>query len=595
MGNNKFFLTNKLKNSILFIAFIIQPILVQAIDNTLGIQPERLSTNEAEFYNESAETILPLPSLPELPPIENDGSLSSLSYIEVKGFKFKGNKNFSDAELREVTWSYIGNISAEELQEAKNKITEHYIKNGYINSGAIIPDQKIDDGVIFIEIIEGILLNIDVTGNEKLRTSYIKERLRDKTGDTLEIQKLQERLQMLQQNPRLKRIQAELGPGIRLGESILRIDVKEDRPYDFEVGVNNHRSPSVGAYRGEFKFWHHNITGIFGEQNGWGDTLYLRYGLTKGLKDYTIRYDVPINHYYGTSLSFNIERSDSEVVEEPFKPLNIESEADTYAISIHQPIIKTPKESFDLALKFEKRMSKTYLLGQGFSFSPGVDEGESDLSVIRFSQSWVKRSTVEVLAARSSFNFGIDVFDSTIDKDILIENAPDSRFFTWLGQFQYVRQLNFLESANKKLGKSQIILRADVQLAREDLLPLEKLSIGGATTVRGYRENLLTRDNGFISSIEWRIPVFNFAIAGKNIEDGKVEIAPFIDYGRAWNTDIDTPDPTKIYSIGIGIRWSPNEHIYTQLYWGHALRDIPAPEDKDLQDDGVHFQLNAAF
>lgn len=524
-----------------------------------------------------------------LPPVEPGQFLSSLGSIKIKQFQFEDNHVFSDKELAEITQPYVKELSAEQLQDVKNEVTQFYIGKGYINSGVIIPDQKVADGIVTIKVIEGTLFRVNVTGNEKLYPSYVEKRLKGKEGVALNINELQERLQMLQQNPRIERLQAELGPGVKLGEGLLKINVVEDSPHQLEFVFNNYRSPSVGAYRGEIKYWHHNVTGsLMGK--GWGDTLYLRYGLTEGLKDVTLRYDIPLHH--NTTLSFNIERSDSEVVEEPFKKLEVESEADTYAITLHHSLYKKPQGYFDLALRLEKRMSKTFILNRPFSFSPGVQDGETDLSVIRFSQEWVKRTTTSVIAARSSLNFGVDALDSTINDDGL----PDSQFFTWLGQFQYVGQLDFFKTP--WLNNSRIIFRTDFQWAREDLLPLEKLSIGGATTVRGYRENLLTRDNGLISSLEWRIPMpFQLQIPGlsQKPEDGKVEFTPFIDYGRSWNTDIDTPEPKDIYSAGLGVRWKANENIQAQLYWGYALRDVPEQEDKDLQDNGVHFGMSVLF
>jgi len=579
------------KQSMLILGLMLLPISQHVLAAGESLEP--LDRPNAEMLPES-KPILESPSLPELPPISQDEKqLSSMAYIEVKQFQFEGNEAFSDAELTEMAQNYHGKITAEQLQRFKNEITTNYVKKGYINSGAIIPDQQIADGIIKIQIIEGKLSKVEVSGNERLRKSYITTRLQGKKGVTLNIDRLQERLQILQQDRRLSRINAELGPGIKLGEGILKLNVKEATFYDAIFTFNNYRSPSVGAYRGQVEFNHRNVTGLFGE--GFGDTFYFRYGLTEGLNDYSLRYEFPLNQ--NTWLSMNVERSDAEVVEYPFSMLNIESEAKTFAVTLRHSLamFKKPEQSLNLSLRIEKRTSQTFLgpeIPMPFSFSPGVGEdGKSKLSVIRFSQDWIKRSSYDVFAARSSFNFGLDAFDSTINENDL----PDSKFFTWLGQFQYVRRLNF--DALKKLDnlhRSQIIFRTDLQWAEENLLPLEKLSIGGATTVRGYRENLLTRDNGLISSLEWRIPVFKLPIKGisKTPEDGEIYVAPFIDYGRSWNTEIDTPNPKSISSVGLGLRWNPNRAINTQIYWGHALRDIQEPDDKDLQDDGIHFELS---
>jgi hemolysin activation/secretion protein len=573
----------------LLLTLLHQPVLAQFTPESNTAPPlDRPSYKTSE----ESSPVLELPPLPDLPVIPQDQQLlSSLPRLEVKQFLFEGNTVFSTQQLEQITQDYLREITAEELQEVKNQITALYIKAGYVNSGAIIPDQPVTDGTVTIKIIEGKLVRVEVSNNQKLRTSYIEKRLKNHEGEALDINRLQERLQILQQNPRLTRIQAELGPGVKLGEGILNVKVDEAKPYEFGFKFNNYRSPSVGAYRGEITGQHRNVTGIFGEKLGFGDTFYARFGLTEGLKDYSFRYELPLNHYE-TSLSFLVERSDSDVVESPFNQLDVESEADTYAVIFKQPVpwLRTPGRSLDFSLRFEKRASKTFLLGRPFSFSPGVQNGESKLTVLRFSQDYLDRSSYDVIAGRSSFNFGLDALDSTINED----GTPDSKFFSWLGQFQYVRRFDLTE----RFKNSEFIFRFDTQLANESLLPLEKLSIGGATTVRGYRENYLTRDNGLISSMEMRIPIFKMPIPGlsKNPEDGQISIAPFIDYGRAWNDSSDVNDfDDDIVSTGVGLRWLPNRYIHAQVYWGKALTDVEEQEDKDLQDDGVHFEISVRY
>lgn len=573
--------------------YFIMVLLLSLLNGQLLAQArsEKQGGTQAEPTNPLSITDVsptPTPPLPALPNIrQEEQTLSSVASIFVKRFQFEGNQVVSTQQLSQLLESYQNReLSAEQLQEAKNQITQYYINHKFINSGAIIPDQKVANGIITIKIIEGKLSEVEVSGNKRVRTAYIQKRLVDKKGVPLNLDVLQERLQLLQQNPLFERINAELGPGLSLGEGILKINVEESRPYHFQFNFNNYRSPSVGAYRGEIVGWHHNVT-------GWGDTFYARYGygFQRGLKDYNFKYNLPINRY-DTAIALHLEHSDAKVVEAPFDRIDIESGADTYALSLTQPLLKKPNKSLDLGLKLEKRQSETTVLDHLFSFPEGGKNGESNLSVIRFSQDWLNRSRTEVIAARSSFNFGIDAFNATVD------NSPDSRFFTWLGQFQYVRRLDFLH--NPLLQASQVLFRVDLQKANQGVLSLEKFSVGGATTVRGYRENQMTRDNGLISSLEWRLPLpflqWRLPKLSKNPEDGIPQLATFIDYGRAWNESSKIPDdPKDIYSIGLGLHWSPSQYINTELYWGHALRDIPEPTDKDLQDDGIHFELSLLY
>jgi hemolysin activation/secretion protein len=568
---------------VLLLSLLNGQLLAQAGSEEQGTQIKPI--NPLSVTDDSPTPIPPLPALPNIR--QEEQTLSSVTSIFVKRFQFEGNQVVSTQQLSQLLESYQNReLSAEQLQEAKNQITQYYINHKFINSGAIIPDQKVVDGIITIKIIEGQLSEVEVSGNKRVRTAYIQKRLVDKKGVPLNLDVLQERLQLLQQNPLFERINAELGPGLSLGEGILKINVEESRPYHVQFNFNNYRSPSVGAYRGEIVGWHHNVT-------GWGDTFYARYGygFQQGLKDYNFKYNLPINRY-DTAIALHLEHSDAKVVEAPFDRIDIESAADTYALSLTQPLLKKPNKSFELGLKLEKRQSETTVLDNLFSFPEGGKDGKSNLSVIRLSQDWLNRSRTEVIAARSSFNFGIDAFNATVD------NSPDSRFSSWLGQFQYVRRLDFLHKP--LLQASQVLFRVDLQKANQGVLSLEKFSVGGATTVRGYRENQMTRDNGLISSLEWRLPLpflqWRLPKLSKNPEDGIPQLATFIDYGRAWNESSEIPDdPKDIYSIGLGLRWSPSQYINTELYWGHALRDIPEPTDKDLQDDGIHFELSLLF
>jgi hemolysin activation/secretion protein len=130
-----------------------------------------------------------------------------------------------------------------------------------------------------------------------------------------------------------------------------------------------------------------------------------------------------------------------------------------------------------------------------------------------------------------------------------------------------------------------------VQLANKPLLTLEQIALGGRYTVRGYPQNTLVRDNAFLASIEARIPL---------VRSGRwadyLELAPFFDYGQAWNTDRPTGNPPDLAGVGIGLRWGltiPSQvplRTQFELYWGYPLRQIQTSATA-LQGNGLYFQL----
>ena len=524
-------------------------------------------------YEKPAPPPLTLPPAIQRP--DDADRLSARFQVFVRKFKLTGNTVFSDEQLAKITKAYEGRvITSEELQEVRRKLTLLYVNAGYVNSGAVIPDQKVEKDIIHIQIIEGRLTRIEVKNNKWLSSKYIKKRLTLGAQPVLNTNKLRQHLKLLQQNPMVKQLHTELGPGIKPGEGILEVRVKEEPPFESGLIFANDCSPSVGAERGRIYAAHHSLT-------GWSDTLGVQYGLTEGEDEFSVFYTRPLNAY-DTTLRLAYDKTDCSMIEAPFDDLDIESDLETYSISLTHPFYRTPQRVFSMGLALDWRHSQTYLLGRPFSFSPGVQDGESDVTVLRFSQEWVDRSFDQVLAIRSTFSIGIDVMGATSGEE------PDGQYLAWLGQFQWARRFS-----NRG---DQVLFRTDLQLAEDSLLPMERIAVGGAGTVRGYRENQLVRDNALVTSLEFRIPVFRLPIPGisRGFEEGMVQVAPFADFGWAWNTDLPTPDPDTISSVGIGVRWDPSPRIHCEIYWGLALRDIDNP-DEDLQDSGIHFLVSWHF
>ncbi len=516
-----------------------------------------------------------LPPLPEKPDMTN--KLKTATALFVRSFRFEGNHAFTSAELSEVTKPFTNReLRSEDLEQVRQNVSLYYVNHGYLNSGAIIPDQDPTNGVVVLRIVEGKLSGVELQGNQWLRDGFITNRIERWAKPPLNLNDLQEGLQLLRQNPNIRQINAELKPGIAPGESTLDLRVVDQQPFRLGLQVDNQRPPSVGAYQLWALASDLNLTGN-------SDPLDLKYGILNagengpefsGTDNMEGNYLLPLTRL-DTTLGLHGSRLNTSIIEDPFTDLNLKSLTTSYGITLRQPVYQTTKQEVALAIGFDWRKNETWLLGKPFDVSPGAEDGEMEVSVLRLSQDWLNRGQNHVLALRSTVNIGLDVFGATDDH---IPGDPNAKFFSWLGQGQYVQRL--FQTQN------QLILRVSGQWTDESLLALEQFSVGGAETVRGYLENQLVRDRGFASSVEFRVPVL-FNKAGAGI----VQVAPFFDYGGAWNVD-GSPNPTTIYSIGSGLVVNPNKHISAQLYWGYRLRDVHIPDDSGAQGDGISFKVN---
>jgi hemolysin activation/secretion protein len=119
-------------------------------------------------------------------------------------------------------------------------------------------------------------------------------------------------------------------------------------------------------------------------------------------------------------------------------------------------------------------------------------------------------------------------------------------------------------------------------------LPLERFALGGASSVRGYRENEFVRDNGFDASVEFRYPLFSGRLAASG---QSLQLAVFYDIGSAWNKG-ESGDTPVISSLGGGLLWDWGV-LSVVAYFAHALDEVSEKTEYDLQDDGIHFSLLA--
>jgi hemolysin activation/secretion protein len=457
-------------------------------------------------------------------------------------------------ENREVTF--------EDLIGLRSAIIQLYIENGYVTSGAfLLNNQVLSKGVVQIQVVEGELERIELSGLSRLQEQYVRSRIAIAAKRPLNRQRLEEALQLLQLDPSLEQVNAELTAGSTPGRNILQVKLKEAPAFHGGVSTENRQSPSVGSVQTDLFVAHDNLLGF-------GDRLSAEYGITEGLDIYELNYAIPVNAHNGT-LGLRYSNSDSRIIEDDFRDLDIRSETRTFSLSFRQPMSRSPESEFALSLALDLRRSQTFLLDDiPFSFSEGPEDGESKVTVIRFSQDWVDRGARRVLAARSQFSVGLDAFDATIN-----DTGTDGQFFAWLGQFQWVQQLT---------PRTVLLARIDAQLTPDSLLTLEQFSIGGVDTVRGYRQNELVADNGILGSVEVRFPLTS---------DSRVlQLSPFFDIGTVWSNRGPDPDPTTIASLGLGLRWLINPDFSLRLDYGIPLIAVNNRDDS-LQEDGLYFSV----
>lgn len=480
----------------------------------------------------------------------------------IRDVKVVGNTVLQSEIATEINKFKRNVITFEDLVCLRSRLSQLYLDNGYITSGAFIPNnQNLDGGIATIQVVEGDISEIAIKGLERLRSGYVRARLRAATNKPLNKSKLESALQLLLQDPVIERVDAELTASTATGNNILLVDIQEADAFFSTIGADNYRSASIGESQLTAGVTHNNLLGF-------GDRIDASYSLTQGLDLYSLGYTFPVNAK-GGDLSFAYNNSDTEVVDEEFEDVDITSETESFSVGMRQPVIRSPNAEFALSLNLDIRRRQTFLDNDPFPFTVGLTDGISNVTVLRFAQEWVNRQPTKVLAARSQFNFGINAFDATINNI-----GADGEFLAWQGQFQWVQQLS---------PRILLVSRFGTQITLDSLVSLEKFSLGGINTIRGYGENRLVTDNGVFSSVELRLPLT------KNPQT--FQLTPFVEVGTGWNNEEPNSDPTTLASLGVGARWSISSNLETRLDYGIPLINTE-DEGNSLQDNGLHWSLN---
>lgn len=274
-------------------------------------------------------TIPILPSPPEENPPET--TFPSSESFFVKEIQVTGYSVLKDEIIKLKQPLENKKITFEQLLQLRSQITELYVKNSYISSGAFIPNnQNIASGVVQIQVVEGELEGISILGLQRLQPVYVRSRIERLAGKPLNRKNIEQALQLLQLDPVIKRVNAELTAGSTPRSNILQVTITESPAFHAGVIFANDQSPSVGSEQGSVFVAHDNLLRF-------GDKFSAEYGITEGLDIYNISYSIPFNALDGT-IGVRYSNSGSRILESEFRDLDIRSEAETLSFNVRQPL-----------------------------------------------------------------------------------------------------------------------------------------------------------------------------------------------------------------------------------------------------------------
>ena len=452
-------------------------------------------------------------------------------------------------QIQAVTASYIGKqVTLKDLREMADKITNIYRDKGYMTCGAVLPPQRIHDGVVEIRLIEGKTGTVNLTGNRYTKTGYIMNRINLKPGEIANTEKLNRDLRWFQGTNDVQ-LRVVMKPGTEEGTTDYDIMAFEPQNQSVTLYTDNDGYESSGRWRAGIFY---NMKSVSGHR----DSLRAHFIGSRGTKAWSLGYSVPISRK-GMRLELDYSGNKTKVVKGELEPLGVEGKSNSYSLTWRAPFHVTEKSRHEAGLQYVHQKSET-------------DLGHGQVQ-------WVDDRIQRVIPYVSFTHYGKDSvlyhkhsFVWARRQDI--DGESDTGKLYRLSSFWQKR------NANGQFWQA----RLDGQFGSGDnLAASDRFFVGGVNSVRGYEEGFIGGSRGISMGLEYHIPVDKAK---------RIFVYPFFDWGTVGG--YAAPENNKLMSAGLGIE-ARYKHLYGTLTVGFPFK-------KDFYDDKVSsarvdFSLSAAF
>lgn len=381
-------------------------------------------------------------------------------------------------------------LSIRDIYEMCHTIDQHYARQGYFLSRAYPPPQAIENNVLYIEIIEGKLGNIEVVGNEYYSECFIRGYFAHLQNKPLRSDEFLKALLLLNEFSDLA-VGAVFKKGTAFGTGDVILRVEDDRPAQLYLNGNNYgMNLTTNTRVGARLDWGNFIRD--------GDTFSIAevVGMPIDSLNFTdITYWTPVNSK-GTSVELSYLYSNFKI--EKLNRLHLHGRTDIATIEVNHALTRTRNLSIDLFSYFDFKQIQNFVLCRRSSFDK--------LRVLTFGTEidqfipWLGRDLVNM-----RIGFGIPDFLGGLKAvdDHSSRRGGGGRFFIFNLDYDHLQQLPWCSHF--------FYFHGSAQWSPNKLTLPEQFYIGGDGTVRGYPLAAALGDSGYYVNFEYRLPPPYFA------------------------------------------------------------------------------------
>lgn len=496
-----------------------------------------------------------------------------LKRFKLKGIRITGSTVFTAQDLIPLYQEYLyKSININALITILNRINHKYSKAGYVLSRAMLPTQKVTNGIVQIKIVEGKICEVYIKGkvDEAARKRLISYGNKIKKLSPVRMKLMERYLLLINDLPGLK-VRSVLSPDRKVIGGIDLTFIVEQQIVTANVRFDNFGTRYLGPYQIVAEVAANSFLGKVDRLGG----RVLATTANNSVRFGQVFYALPIFDE-GTELNFMVAKTQTKPLAN-LEPLKMRGISYQYRGSIIHPFLRSRTKNFDVSLM--------------------ADWLDSDLyTEITQPRSTLYKDSIRSLRLMGSFD-GVDKWRGFNYSMLRVSkgfpglgaspnNQPGALLSRRGGRSNYTKfngEVFRLQTLNKYFS---VLIGGRGQYSWNPLLSAEEFSFGGRVYGRGYDPADLIGDSGIAGKAELRlntVPNFKWLRT--------IQYYTFCDSGKVWNigTNSGQYKNADATSFGFGARIVFNQWISGTFELSKGLT-YPVPAEVAAGRSGYNYR-----
>lgn len=521
--------------------------------------------------------------------------------FSIQRFQVDGNTLLPQEKLEELLVPFAGaNKVYGDVQKALEALEGEYRRRGYGTVQVYVPEQELTGGVVKLQISEGVVGKITITGNKLFNEDNVLASLPHlKQGVAPNMRQLSENVQLANENP-AKQLEVTLGVSEEEGKVDVKVDVKEEDPERIYVTLDNTGTRASGKHRIGVSYQNANM----GNRD---QVLTLAYTTALdqpgGVKVdiFSIGYRLPL-YSIGDSIDVIYGNSGTTTPASVLAPggtLALNGKGTVFGLRYNHIFPRQGEFTSKLVLGYDYKYMNSRCTTNGVPTSidpPGVTASCTPYTLrpvtATYSGQWQRPGEA------IDFNIGFTHHAFPMGSRYTGPAGVDRYSFVTTRQtsdnFSSLRLGGSYSTAlfGEWLGRAAI----NGQYSNNPLPAGEQIGLVGSSSVRGFLERAVSTDRGYVVNLELYSPDY---APGFDIK-GNLKGLAFIDWASGQNLASNSFARANVASAGVGLRYNLNKDIsvrfdIARVLEGHQPTPGNSAEAAKPGDIRGHFGLAFGF